>query len=169
MSQSELVDAYVQGRMSRRTLIRRLAAAGVSFGAAAAYAHLLRPQPAAARRLGDLHGPSFAARLIVQDLDKVIRNRAVKVEVTTGGAASRQLFLHLYRASSPYPDVVIGQATLGLAGAGTQTFQLPITNDPIRSPFAMKALRRRKRKARLGLSYFDGDDPNPFSVGVFRR
>ena len=169
MSQSELVDAYVQGRMSRRTLIRRLAAAGVSFGAAAAYAHLLRPQPATARRLGDLHGPSWTGRLIVQDLDKVIEKRRVKVEVTTGGPASRYVFLHLYRASSPFPDVVIGEAELGLPAAGTQTLQIPITNNPVRSPYALKALRRRKRKARLGLSFYDGDDPNPFSAGVFRR
>lgn len=155
--------------MSRRTLIRRLAAAGVSLSAAAAYAHLLRPERASARRLGDLHGPSWEGRLIVQDLDKVIEKRRVKVEVSTGGPASRHVFLHLYRAGSPFPDVVIGEAALGLPGAGTQVLQVPITNDPIRSPYAMKALRRRKRKARLGLSFYDGDDPNPFSVGVFKR
>ena len=54
MSQEELISAYLDGQMSRRTLIRRLVAAGVSFGAAVSYAHVLGHGRAHAdRALGD--------------------------------------------------------------------------------------------------------------------
>ncbi|MEA2366265.1 MAG: hypothetical protein QOI32_1777 [Thermoleophilaceae bacterium] len=43
MSSTEVVESYLRGEISRRTLVRRLVAAGVSLGAAAAYAELLRP------------------------------------------------------------------------------------------------------------------------------
>ena len=41
MGSKDIVGAYVEGRISRRTLVRRLVAAGVSVGAASAYAQLL--------------------------------------------------------------------------------------------------------------------------------
>lgn len=40
MSKQELVEAYVRGEVTRRAFIRRLIAAGVSFGAAMAYAQI---------------------------------------------------------------------------------------------------------------------------------
>jgi hypothetical protein len=49
MSQDELVNAYIDGSVSRRTFIRRLVTAGVSLGAAVSYAHLLSPSRADAR------------------------------------------------------------------------------------------------------------------------
>lgn len=48
MSNEDLVNAYAQGRVSRRTMIRGLVAAGVSTGAAVSYAHLLAPERARA-------------------------------------------------------------------------------------------------------------------------
>ncbi|UJA20607.1 hypothetical protein HJD18_10580 [Thermoleophilia bacterium SCSIO 60948] len=48
MSNEELVNAYAQGRVSRRTMIQGLVAAGVSTGAAVSYAHLLAPERAKA-------------------------------------------------------------------------------------------------------------------------
>ena len=48
MSQEELVHAYVEGSISRRTFIRRLVATGVTLSAAIAYTHALRPAPAGA-------------------------------------------------------------------------------------------------------------------------
>jgi hypothetical protein len=48
MSRQELVDAFLDGQISRRTLIRRLIAGGVSAGAAISYAQLLAPERAAA-------------------------------------------------------------------------------------------------------------------------
>lgn len=50
MSQRELVDAYVEGRISRRVFIRRLVATGVALSAAATYAAALGTEPAAGSR-----------------------------------------------------------------------------------------------------------------------
>ena len=50
MSREDLIDAYVSGEISRRTFIRRLAAAGVSLAAAGAYAQLLGTDDAQAAR-----------------------------------------------------------------------------------------------------------------------
>jgi hypothetical protein len=44
MSSSEIVESFLRGEISRRTLVRRLAAAGVSMSAAVAYSELLRPE-----------------------------------------------------------------------------------------------------------------------------
>lgn len=44
MSSSEVVESFLRGEISRRTLIRRLAATGVSLSAAVAYSELLRPE-----------------------------------------------------------------------------------------------------------------------------
>lgn len=56
MSRQELVSAFLDGQISRRTLVRRLIAGGVSAGAAISYAQLLAPEHAAAavRRRGAL-------------------------------------------------------------------------------------------------------------------
>lgn len=53
MSEQQLVEAYVEGRIGRRTFIRRLVATGVSMSAAVAYTHLLNPSPAAAEHVDD--------------------------------------------------------------------------------------------------------------------
>jgi hypothetical protein len=44
VSSSEVVQSFLRGEISRRTLIRRLVAAGVSLSAAMAYSELLRPE-----------------------------------------------------------------------------------------------------------------------------
>ena len=44
MSSSEIVESFLRGEISRRTLVRRLAGAGVSLSAAVAYSELLRPE-----------------------------------------------------------------------------------------------------------------------------
>jgi hypothetical protein len=54
MSKQELVEAYVQGRLTRRVFVRRLVAAGITLGAASAYAAALAPK-AVAQVPGDLH------------------------------------------------------------------------------------------------------------------
>ena len=48
MSRHELVSAFLEGRITRRTLVRRLVAGGVSTGAAISYAQMLQPEQAAA-------------------------------------------------------------------------------------------------------------------------
>jgi len=50
VSRRELVDAYVEGRISRRVFARRLVATGVSAGAAASYAAALAPTASASGR-----------------------------------------------------------------------------------------------------------------------
>jgi hypothetical protein len=54
MSKEELVDAYVNGEISRRSFVRRLVAGGVSLTAAIAYAQM-DPQLAEARRWKHKH------------------------------------------------------------------------------------------------------------------
>lgn len=53
MSQEELVQAYLQGNVSRRTFIRRLVAMGITLSAAVAYTHALRPALARADHIPD--------------------------------------------------------------------------------------------------------------------
>ena len=55
MSQEEIVSAYTRGGMSRRMLIRRLAAGGMGLAAAVAYAHVLSPAARAAGRPKDFY------------------------------------------------------------------------------------------------------------------
>jgi hypothetical protein len=50
MSRRQLVDAYVEGRISRRVFAKRLVATGVSAGAAASYATALAPTASASGR-----------------------------------------------------------------------------------------------------------------------
>src|SRR5215210_2958349 len=62
MSSSEIVESFLRGEISRRTLVRRLAAAGVSLSAAVAYSELLRPERALAAEqctpeFYELYGP----------------------------------------------------------------------------------------------------------------
>lgn len=168
MSQDELLAAYASGAVSRRTLIRRLLAAGMTLGAATAYAHLLGPVPArAARPVADLYGVSFSAELVEQALERVIETAAVKVCATASGPTSRTVFIHLYRARDPdYPDATVAVAQCDFADAGTFTFDAPLAFNP---PHSLVALKRRKRSAKLGLSFRDGQDPNPFDTAVFRR
>jgi hypothetical protein len=61
MSQRELVDAYVDGRISRRAFIRRLAATGVALSAAATYA-------------AALSGEAYAAHTFAECKDKFLRD-----------------------------------------------------------------------------------------------
>ena len=73
MSREELVNAYLEGRVSRRTLIRRLVAGGVSTGAAISYAQMLAPQRAAAapRGAANDHYPLVDLRIRSKSLARV--------------------------------------------------------------------------------------------------
>ena len=80
MGQGELVNAYLDGQISRRTLIRRLVAAGVSFGAAVSYAHVLKPERASAGADSD-HYPNMSVRLVSTDIDTVLDRGKLIVRV----------------------------------------------------------------------------------------
>ena len=157
MSQDQLVSEYLHGRISRRMLIRRLVAAGVSLGAAASYAHLLRPQAAGARMMTDLHGATLTLDIIEQPLGRVIDNGFLRVRATYTGSQFVQIFAHLYRANSTWPDAVIGYASLSWGSAGSRIVKIPLNYNP---PHSLNALRRRQR-AKIGVSINDtaGDVP----------
>ncbi|CAN5528650.1 hypothetical protein BH10ACT11_BH10ACT11_18190 [soil metagenome] len=87
MSQEELVVAFSEGRISRRELIRRLVAGGVTVGAAATYAHLLAPEASAnpggiCEHYGD---PSCGGRIqyVSTTYGKVKREEKIVVKVSS--------------------------------------------------------------------------------------
>ncbi len=157
MSNREAIDAYVGGRISRRTLVRRLVTGGVSFGAAAAYAEALDPARAIAGT-GSRFGPSAyhvsASTKIIEDpLGEVIKKGRVRVEVQShqhiSSAGSNQgIFVRLLRPSSKWPDAIIGHAEFTLNG-GSKTYGVPIDYHP---PYSLDALRKEKHRAHLSVS-----------------
>ena len=112
MSQETLVNEYLAGRISRRALIRRLVAAGISFGAAVSYAHLLDPDRAPAAAGGGEYPGSVAVRgkILEQDLDRVIAEERVKVRLWTSHRAQIELKIELYRpGNEPHEIDAIGE------------------------------------------------------------
>ena len=92
MSNEELVGAYIDGAISRRTLIRRLIAGGVSIGAATAYAHHLAPT-ASARGSGPFEYPVVRLRILSDDLRKVIQDEKLEVRVRSTDPCRLDLIL----------------------------------------------------------------------------
>jgi hypothetical protein len=88
VSSQELVNAYVEGRISRRTLIRRLVAGGVSLGAAVSYAHLLAPR-ATASHPDELHPeyPYVHINIRGDELAEVIEHGRLRVVVRSADPA----------------------------------------------------------------------------------
>lgn len=80
MSNDELVGAYIEGAISRRTLIRKLVAAGVSLGAATAYAHHLAPK-ASAKGFGPAEYPRVRLRILTDTTKEVARDGVLRVRV----------------------------------------------------------------------------------------
>jgi hypothetical protein len=95
MSREDLVEAYVEGGISRRTFIRRLVAGGVSFGAAVSYAHLLAPKAdAAIGRAGDgqdHYEPEIEVAIRSERILKVVNQRKLEVTVSTDDSADFDL------------------------------------------------------------------------------
>lgn len=125
MSQRDLVNAYVDGRISRRTLIRRLVAGGISVGAAVSYAHLLSPERATARprRQGDEYYPDLGIKVKSTDLGKVINQEKVKVRVHSTKAAETEVTVGREVGQG---FLIIGQTTISFAGAGNQTVKIQV-------------------------------------------
>ena len=167
MSSEQIVNAYVQGEISRRTLVRRLLAGGISLGAAVSYAQLLRPARAAAGAVADLHGPAFTYDIVEQNLGRIIRNGFIKVRVSSDGPQFLTVFLHLYRRNSPWPDAVIGYKGVSFSSANTKTVKVPLDYN---GGHSLDALRNRKR-AKVAAATSDGDVPpqNALDVAVLTR
>jgi hypothetical protein len=84
VSREELVSAFLEGRLSRRTLVRRLVAGGVSVGAAVSYAQLLKPERAFAESTAavDELYPLVLVTITSNDLDVVINDAVVRATVS---------------------------------------------------------------------------------------
>jgi hypothetical protein len=145
MSSEELINAYIEGRISRRTLIRRLVLGGVSLGAAVSYAHLLWPERVSAHPEGCHHpGPPLAIRIVEEDLNIVIDKKRLKVRVTTDHELNVALTARLIRPEHPsYPFSVVGFASLAAPAAGTFPAKIPLMANP---PYSVKAVRQERRK-----------------------
>ena len=175
MSQQEIVDAYVSGDMSRRLFIRRLVASGVALGAAVSYAHLLTPEVKAKGVVAHGYNPPHLTNLemVPGDLDRIIKKKRIKVRGTSDQPASFPVHLHLYRKPerTAWPDAIIGATVLQFDAAGTQTFEVPLGYifDGERN-CAVDALKKQKRKAKIGVHPFEGDvDPISANAIVYRR
>jgi len=127
MSQGELVSAFLAGRVSRRTLIRRLVAGGVSMGAAVSYAHLLDPDPAEAQSQGVAAAPDDLYPLITMRFDTpslawAVSNSRVRLEATCGEELTSVHFEVFLRRG---PGLrVLGRRTVNnfLAAGGSRLF-----------------------------------------------
>jgi hypothetical protein len=86
VSRQEAVAAFLDGRISRRTLIRQLVAGGVSVGAAASYAAALDPETASgvvAAGADDLY-PLVTIKFDTPSLAYVQNNSRLKLTVSCG-------------------------------------------------------------------------------------
>jgi hypothetical protein len=83
MSREELLNEFMAGRISRRSLVRRLVAGGVSIGAAVSYAQMISPERAVAGAVGDDHYPLVVMTLRAMSLANVISHNRVLVDLTT--------------------------------------------------------------------------------------
>ena len=143
--QQEVISAYLEGRMSRRTLARRLAAAGISLGAATAYAHLLKPAAAGARALGDQHFDA-SVEILDDDLDRVIDRGGLKVRATADRELTLYTEVYLLRPDhSQYPRAVVGTYTFDFSGAGTLKQRIALAHNP---PYSLKAVKKERHNYR---------------------
>ncbi len=142
MSQQELITTYREGGMSRRTLIRRLVASGVSLGAAISYAHLFAPRAEAeARNHADFYEDFYPS-----DVRLSIRSHTVNGVVKTGQV---RVFVHTDDATEITFKVFtkirgklrrIGVKTVKFPAAGSRVVKIRIGDG------ARRLLRRRDRK-----------------------
>ena len=142
MSQQELITTYREGGMSRRTLIRRLVASGVSLGAAISYAHLFAPQAEAEERFHADYYEEFYptdVRLSIRSntVNGVVRTGRVRVYVHTDDAAQITLRV-LTKIRGRLRR--IGIKTVTFRNAGGHVVRIPI------GAGALQLLARRDRK-----------------------
>lgn len=127
MSDREIVNAYLDGRISRRTLIRRLIVAGVSVGAAVSYAQVLKPERAFARADSD-HYPDVEAKIVEEDLDKVANKKRVLVHLHADEDSTlKPIHFYLYHVvHGSY--TLIGEKEIDFSGPDSKEIGIPIDN-----------------------------------------
>jgi hypothetical protein len=143
VSSQELVSAYVDGRISRRTLIRRLVAGGVSLGAAVSYAHLLAPR-AHADHPDNLHPEYPYLHINIRDslLEEVIARGRVRTTVRSADPADLILVATTRKAGK---DIEIGRREISFTEPGLKRARIGIdTLAPL----------RRRRRARVNVFAF---------------
>lgn len=101
MSDDELVGAYIEGSITRRTLIRRLVAAGVSLGAATAYAHHLAPK-ASAKGTGPDEYPRVKLRILSDTTEEIAKDKGVRVRVKSADPCDLTVGLRVEQGNSWY-------------------------------------------------------------------
>jgi hypothetical protein len=126
MSTDELVNAYIEGSVSRRTFIRRLVAVGVSVGAAVSYAHLLTPQRAGAAVPNPdfYHPPHPTVEVGSKSIDAVVSKGKVKVFVSVDEPAS---ILVTATATIGGKLRTLSSAAVDFGAAGTQLVTLRVS------------------------------------------
>jgi hypothetical protein len=142
VSQGELVAAYLDGQMSRRTLIRRLVAAGVSFGAAVSYAHVLGQGRAQAdRALRDQYGilEPTTGKILDQSLDEVIETGKVRVRFSVPRRARVEFRIWVHRPSHTYTYSQLALKEIETSGPVIRKeLRVPLKFNP---PHSVDALR----------------------------
>src|SRR5688500_9012234 len=156
MSAEELVNQYVEGGISRRTLIRRLTAAGMGLGAAVSYAHLLSPDRAVARLGGGGHF-DIDASIVKDSLQRVVARERMRVKVRTTQAIKIFVQIELLRPNGPFPVSILGFMNLTTFGPVVATLTVPLDFNP---PHSVNALRGR-RSARFRLVGTARTNPSP--------
>lgn len=136
MSQEQLVEAYLEGRIGRRTFIRRLVAAGVSLSAAVAYTHLLQPAPARAEHTANLYEAPLV--LTTDPTDLVGESAILTAQVDPHGLPTTVWFefgeTTAYGSRTPNQSVsgddlqVVGAAVTGLDPGRTYHFRAQASN-----------------------------------------
>jgi hypothetical protein len=165
VGQGDLVTAYLDGQISRRTLVRRLVAAGVSFGAAVSYAHVLNPERASARADSD-HYPDTTVRLVSTDIDKVLDQGRLIVRVRADEDAELSpLRIRCYHKTAGPSYTKIAEKEMDFNGPDTKNVGVPL----LPAAAGLKSLN----KARVQVDWVGYDDdgklPNGSFVSIIRN
>jgi hypothetical protein len=126
VSRDELVNAYLNGGVSRRTFIRRLVAAGVSVGAAVSYAHLLSPDRAGAAPAPNpdfYHPPHPTVQVGSKSINAVVNKGKVNVFVAVDEPATVQVSASATIGGKLKP---VASQVVDFTAAGTQLVALRI-------------------------------------------
>jgi hypothetical protein len=129
MSRQELVSAFLDGQISRRTLIRRLIAGGISTGAAISYAQLLAPERAGAavpRGAASDHYPLVDLTIVSPSLAGVRTSGRIKVRVLSSEELQNARFTVFLKTTAG--GVPIGSRFVPnvLNGAGVVEVLIPV-------------------------------------------
>ena len=156
MSSQDLIDAYVGGQISRRTLIRRLVAGGISFAAAVSYAHLLAPEAEAACYDEDPYYPCVHLRILSSDLEQVVDKKHLVVRVRS--ARKARLRLRAW-AKENGNEVPIGSRYVQFDHPGKMKVRIPLNDlDPLRHRNRARVIVRALWEATDHVSHVVGVD-----------